>query len=284
MRLASLQRWMQAVVVHPGTTGQALRSRGAAAHLKPARLESVLLPSKTLSAAQRVAIYQEMYPMRMRDALAADYPGLEHFLGHRFWDFVAAYTKVHPSVAYTLNRLGDRVPDFVGRQKTFKPRAFLKDLASLELAITESFDAAESGRVRAEALEAIAPERLGRTHLVTAPSLRLLDLEWNVGDYLDTVRDEEHRHPKPRRARSFMVVIRRNYGVYRFEVTQAAFMVLSDLKLGRSIGDVVRRAMGRRGPRRAPPEDFSGWFRRWTSEGLFSRVGRTSLSKKRTKR
>ena len=282
MRLASLQRWMQAVVVHPGTTGEALRSRGAAARLKPARLESVLLPSKTLSAAQRIAIYQEMYPMRMRDALAADYPGIEHFLGHRFWNFVAAYAKVHPSMAYTLNRLGDRVPEFLRRQKTFKPRAFLRDLARLELAITESFDAEESGRVTAEALEAIAPERLGRTRLVTAPSLRLLDLEWNAGDYLDTIRDEEHRHPKPRRARSFMIVIRRNYAVYRFEVTEAAFMVLLDLKDGRSIAEVVSRAMGRRGARRAGAEDFSGWFRRWTSEGLFSGVRGTAQRTKRT--
>jgi len=87
MRLPSLQRWMQAVVVHPGTTEEALRSAGAARHLKPAEIESVLLPSKTLTAAQRIAIYQEMYPLRMRDALASDYPGLEHFLGERFPDW-----------------------------------------------------------------------------------------------------------------------------------------------------------------------------------------------------
>ena len=74
-------------------------SLSKALRFKPARIESVLLPSKTLSAAQRIAIYQEMYPMRMRDALAADYPGIEHFLGHRFWNFVAAYAKVHPSMA-----------------------------------------------------------------------------------------------------------------------------------------------------------------------------------------
>lgn len=272
MRLAGLQRWMQAVVVHPGTTEQALRSRDAAAHLKPARLESVLLPSKTLSAAQRIAIYQEMYPLRMRDALAADYPGLEHFLGNRFWDFVSAYTAAHPSRGYTLNRLGDHVPAFLGRQRTFGPRAFLKDLARLELAITESFDSPEAGTLRAEDLEALTPERLGPSRLVTAPSLRLVELEWNAGDYLDTLRDENHDHPKPRRSRSFVAVVRRNYSVYRFPLSEAAFLVLSDLKESRSIAAVVERAMRRRGQRGAAAEDFTGWFRQWTAEGFFSEI------------
>lgn len=272
MRLASLQRWMQAVVVHPGSTRQALRSREATAHLKADRLESVLLPSKTLSAAQRIAIYQEMYPLRMRDALASDYPGLEHRLGRRFWDFVTAYTSAHPSMGYTLNRLGDRVPAFLGRQKTLKPRSFLKDLARLELAITECFDSPEAGLLRAEDLETLTPDRLGRTRLVTAPSLRLVDLEWNAADYLDSIRDEEHRHPKPRRTRSFVAVVRRNYSVYRFPVTEAGFLVLSDLEAGMPISQVVRRAMSRRGSRRAAAEDFAAWFRRWTAEGVFSGI------------
>jgi hypothetical protein len=273
---------MQAVVVHPGSTEEALRSREASRRLKPGRLESVLLPSKTLSAAERIAIYQEMYPMRMRDALASDYPGLEHFLGNRFWDFVTAYTNVHPSMGYTLNRLGDHVPSFLGRQNTFKPRGFLKDLARLELAITDCFDSNEAQPLQAEDLEALDPNRLGRSRLVTVPSLRLVELTWNADDYLDTIRDEKHRHPKPRRSRSFVVVVRRNYSVYRFEVTQAASLVLSDLKEGRPIGDVVRRSISRRGPRRATAEDFSGWFRRWTAEGLFSGIRGSSRRIKRT--
>jgi len=274
MRLASLQRWMQAVVVHPGTTKQALMSRGAAALLKPGRLESVLLPSKTLSAAQRIGVYQEMFPLRMRDALASDYPGLEHFLGDRFMEFVTAYTAAHPSMAYTLNRLGDHVPAFLEKQKAFKPRRFLADLARLELAITECFDSPDSGMLDSAALEAIPQARLGQTRLVTSPSLRLVALDWNAPAYLDTVRDENHDHPKPKRSPSFLIVVRRSYSVYRFPASEAAFLVLTDLKEGRSISSVVERALGRRGRRRASADDFSAWFKRWTSEGVFSGIKR----------
>ena len=129
MKLAHLQKWIQAVVVHPGTTAEALRSSGASTLLPSRRIGSVLLPSPTLSPADRIGVYQSMYPMRMRDALAADYPGLEHFLGDRFEEFVAAYTAAHPSRGYTLNRLGDAVPAFLTRQRKIGPRPFLVDLA-----------------------------------------------------------------------------------------------------------------------------------------------------------
>jgi hypothetical protein len=263
---------MQAVVVHPGTTDRALRDPSASRHLPAGKIDRVLLPSPTLSPKQRIAVYQQMYPLRMRDALTADYPGLEHSLGSRFEDFVAAYTSVHPSRGYTLNRLGDHVPAFLARQRRFTPRPFLVDLARLELALTEAFDAPESKALRAEEFEAITPARIEKTRLQTVPSVRLVALKWNADAYLDSLRDEKHNHPKPRKQASYVLVFRRNYAMYRLRVSAAAFAVLEDVVAGRPIGEVVRRSLARRGLRRAVVQDFSRWFRQWTSQGVFASV------------
>jgi Putative DNA-binding domain len=272
MKLGVLQKWMQAVVVHPGTTAAALRSP-AARRLLPARgIQTVLLPSPTLSPAERIAVYQEMYPLRMYDALAADYPGLEHFLGERFRDFVVAYTAAYPSRGYTLNRLGDKVPSFLANQRRFFPRPFLVDLARLELALTEAFDEREAQPLDAPAFEAIPQSKLAKSRLVPVPSLRLLKLDWNASAYLDSVRDENHNHPKPRREASCVVAFRRKYAIYRMPVSGAAFRVLKDIADGLSLGRVVSRSLSRRRPFRASPEDFASWFQHWTSEGLFSAV------------
>ncbi|MEO8360648.1 MAG: putative DNA-binding domain-containing protein [Vicinamibacteria bacterium] len=283
MKLPKLQRWLQAVVVHPGTTEEALKSPRASALLKRSELESVMRPSKTLTAAQRLQIYQEMYPMRMRDALSSDYPALEHFLGDGFWDFVVAYTKKHPSMGYTLNRLGDHMPAFVGRQTKLKNRAFLHDLTRLELAVTEAFDSAEAPVLRAEDLDALGPSKLPKARLRTAPSLRLLTLSWNADAYLDTLRDEDHHHPKPKRADSFVVIVRRNYSVYRFAVPESEFLVLQDLKAGKTIGKAVEKALARRGKRRPAPELFGTWFGQWTSQGLFSEIEGVRTTKAKSK-
>ena len=112
--LHALERWMQAAIVHPGTIEEAVRSRAATRHVPLREAERAILPSKTMAPLERLAVYQGMYPLRMRDALAADYPGLAAFLGHHLFEhFVADYVAVHPSRSYTLNRLGDRVPEFV---------------------------------------------------------------------------------------------------------------------------------------------------------------------------
>ncbi|MFI5181634.1 MAG: putative DNA-binding domain-containing protein, partial [Thermoanaerobaculia bacterium] len=138
--LRRLQRFVQSVVVHPGKTRTAA-VRAARRELGTDRPEKALRPSRRLSAVDRIGIYQGMYLLRMREALAADYPGLAHALGEGgFSEFVRAYVARHPSRSYTLNRLGDHVPGYLARSKR-PDRAFLADLARLELAVTRVFDA-----------------------------------------------------------------------------------------------------------------------------------------------
>src|SRR6185295_14998144 len=50
-------------------------------------------------------------------------------------DLARDYVQVHPSTSYTLNRLGDRLPDFVTGWAPRAEAGFLHDLARLELAV-----------------------------------------------------------------------------------------------------------------------------------------------------
>jgi len=77
--LRRIQRFVQAVILSPGETGRAART--AARGSSRADTRGALLPSRTLTPVERIGIYQGMYLHRMRDALAADYPGLLHALG-----------------------------------------------------------------------------------------------------------------------------------------------------------------------------------------------------------
>ena len=112
--LARMQRWLQAVIVHPGDADEALASPPAAAEVPRARVEDVVLPNAHLRGEERVAIYHGMYLLRMEEALQTDYPALQHFLGEdRFRDLVRDYVQVHPSRSFTLNHLGAHLPGFV---------------------------------------------------------------------------------------------------------------------------------------------------------------------------
>ena len=78
LSLDRVQRWMQGIIVHPGSVAEAVRTRTVRATAAVKDTGEVILPSPTLSPEERLEIYHGQYPMRMRDALAGDYPGLEH--------------------------------------------------------------------------------------------------------------------------------------------------------------------------------------------------------------
>jgi hypothetical protein len=273
LALGGLQRWLQAVITAPGSVKHALASREAARLVRPDRTRDVVLPSARLSAAERVGVYQGMYLPRMMDALESDYPALAHYLGPRAWErLVRAYVDAHPSRSYTLNELGRRLPEFVRRARVPRP-AFCRDLARLEWAVTEVFDAPETQPLGEREIAAVAPRDWIRARLVPVAALRLVALDHDAGTWLDSLRDESHRHPRPRRRRTLVVVYRRNYAVMRREQEPAAFALLADLVAGQPVGRALARALGRRGDKRLAGADAAfRLFREWAAAGLFSRV------------
>jgi Putative DNA-binding domain len=211
LALGGLQRWLQVVIEAPGSVRTALRSREAARLVRPARTRDVVRPShRGLSAAERVGIYQGMYLPRMMEALESDYEGLAHFLGPTAWTrLVRAYLTAHPSRSYTLNELGRRLPEFVRHARV--PRAaFCHDLARLERAVAEVFDAPETKPLTEKELAALRPRDLERARLVPVAALRLLVLDHDAGAWLDSLRGDEHAHPPVRRKRTRVLVYRRS--------------------------------------------------------------------------
>ena len=270
--LKRLQRWMQGVVVHPGTVGQALRARPARALVPAPRVGDVILPSPALTPEQRVGIYHGMYLWRMRDALAADYPALEHFLGDTgFAALVKAFIQKHPSRSYTLNRLGDQLPAFV-RATALHHRPFCHDLARLELAITEVFDARPTPRLTDAQIAGVPADAWERAVLEPVAGLRVLAFRHPVNAYLESVKDENHGHPKARRRDNWLVIYRREYQVYRQELTRQAHDLLKDLVRGRPLGRAISAALRRPGGKPPAEDQLFRWFRDWVAGGLFSAV------------
>jgi hypothetical protein len=271
--LERLQRWMQAVVVHPGETHEAIASPDALAEVGAEHVGDVILPSRTLTPTERVGIYQEMYPLRMLEALESDYPALAHFLGHEgFHAFVVGYVQVHPSRHHSLNRLGDHVPEYVRTAPHIKSRAFCHDLARLELAVNQVFDAPETAPLSEAEIAAVPAEAWERARLTPITPFRLLAFDSPVNAYVQSVRDENHDHPKARRKQTWVAVSRRNYGVYRLELGRPAHDLLQDLVGGMRLGEAVLLAL-RRGGARAPREaQLFGWFREWMAGGIFRSV------------
>ena len=267
--LARLERWMQAVIVHPGRVEDAVSARSATRHLNVSGARRAILPSKTMEPLERLAVYQGMYPLRMRDALTADYPGLAAFLGpRRFFAFVLAYVAVYPSRSYTFARLGDRVPEFLRRSRRLAPAAFLSDLARLEQAISQVFELDEEDA--RTATPAAPPLHLAATdwawrRFAVSPTLRLLSFRHGVGPALDALKAGDRPNTRPRA--SWVAVHRRRYSVYRVDLQREEFHLLETLAKGRTLGAALRDAARRNG-KPLSPAAVTRAFRKFTAKGL----------------
>ncbi|HUY92029.1 MAG TPA: DNA-binding domain-containing protein [Pirellulales bacterium] len=285
--LARVQRWMQAVISHPGGIGPGVESDEAQRHLSvsPDEIEQVIAPSRRLSGEERLAIYANAYFARLLECMQSVFPCTLKTIGEDAFDELAlGYLERYPSRSYTLDRLGAEFARYLeetrpdrddqGRSTETWPD-FLIELAGLERAIGEVFDGpGVEGRplLSADDLNAVPVERWPQARLVTAPCLRLLALKFPLNDYFTAVRnDESPEIPEP--AESCLALTRREYVVRRHALQRPQFELLGALATGQTLSEAIERAA------RVSPDgiealaaDLQRWFREWTAAGFFLRV------------
>ena len=269
--LNRLQRWMQEVVVHPGTVEEAIASLAAEHEISADRLGEVVLPSESMTSAERIGVYQGMYLMRMEEALETDYPVIRYHLSDvAFSHLIEAYVQRYPSRSYTLNRLGDHLPQFFLDEPQWPQAAFLHDLARLELAMTEVFDERETPVLGARELEAVPPEAWEDARLQPINALRVLSFKYSLIPHL-VAYHEDRPSPSPRRRATWVAIYRRDYSVLRLELSRAEYELLSGLVEGVPLGSALETAAAAQKTARQQQKIFR-WFQTWIAEGLFSGI------------
>ncbi len=101
-----------------------------------------------------------------------------------FRELVQAYLRAHPPHRPSLRDVGAKLPEFLaGSPAAAELRgrhALAPDLARLEWALLEAFDAADAPPLPRTALAALAPERWAGLRFAFQPALRLLALGFPV--------------------------------------------------------------------------------------------------------
>jgi hypothetical protein len=270
--LAALERWMQALVTHPEGVPAGARSAEARAALA-AEIEDVFLPSRELTPAERVGVYAGMYFARLIEVLEAEFPALVRLLGHaQAHALFQRYLVAHPSRHANLNVLGKQLEAFLRDEAgALEPRAFALELARLERAIQDVFDAPECTSLSAEAIAAVPPERWARARLVPIPAFALLAFEHPVNAWYQAFKDEAPL-PSLAPAPSYLAVFRQEGRAWRMDLTRAQHALLAALAAGRALEPALLALAEQGHDLAAIAPELQGWFRTWAAEGFFARV------------
>ncbi len=268
--LEQFQHWMKAVISYPGSNDDAWTSPEATAILSPEVAEAIVLPSKTLTPKERMQAYQYAYFARLEDALTSDYEAVKHFLGdEEFEDISRRYFEQYPSKSYTLNVAGAHFSEFLGTIN-HKKRDFLVELARLEYTISTIMDVEESPTLSTEAIAAIRPDKWDSVKLIPVVGFALLANEYPVNRYLSAVLNNKNTPKVIRHKKEYIVVFRNDYLTWRMSVEQPAFVILSSLASGKTLGESLALIT-----EQFPSEisaiqpQISGWFESWIENGFF---------------
>jgi len=129
----------------------------------------------------RLGIYYSAYRLRLRAALAVDYPVLNAFvLQRRFEELASAYIDAHPSTSRNLRWFGCAMAEFLRSDPRFRGEPVLAELAEFEWAQGLAFDATDAPQLDFEALASRPADDWPHLRFLPHPSLQLLESRWNV--------------------------------------------------------------------------------------------------------
>jgi hypothetical protein len=158
--------------------------------LDPALL-AVVDGGGSLTPADRLAIYADMYRTRLVDVLREDFPRVCAVAGDAAFQALACrYLVRHPSTHPSVRHAGSRFAGFLAAEAE-PDLPFLADLARLEWARVEVFDAPDATPLQLADLHALPPRDWPSLRFAVVPACRIIEAAWPVHDIWAGAAPEE---------------------------------------------------------------------------------------------
>jgi hypothetical protein len=259
VNLLDLQRRMAEDVMRPLTADFRMQPSTSEGISTEELVDNYIKPNELLSSFDRLEIYNRQYWFRVIGAVAEDFPALNALIGEKKFDrLILAYLRENPSTSFTLRNLGSKLPEWLEGHPELTPnrRELLLDVARLEWAYVEAFDSADFPPLTASDFSDLSAD----SRLFLQPHLQLLDLKYPVDELVLAVHrvtgpsdimsnaSSERRHVKrtrlPRMQRSAvrLAVHRYENRVYYRRIDPEAYVLLSQLQNGASLGLALEAA------------------------------------------
>ena len=212
-----------------------------------------------LPAADRISIYADMFLWRQVDALRADFPKLAAALGDEaFYALAEEYLRAHPSTHHDLGELGRDLPAFLVEHPDLS-RPDLADLAVLEWARCEVFEARDVPIAGMEVLRSAPPAELPWQRLPLVPALRVLMLRHDPLPLWKAIEDATDL-PPPRPGPAYVAVWRKQLVVHHAALAPAEAEAVRLAQLGATLAEVCDAFAGTKNAAQAAFDAIGSWL------------------------
>ena len=153
-----------------------------AALLDPkAQRPSGLSDGKGDNAGRRFDVYRNNVAVSLTEALETAFPVVAKLVGtQNFKTLAGAFLRAHPPASPLMMFYGSELPAFIAAFPPTREIGYLPDVARLELALRQSYHAADAQPINPAVLETTPTETLMASRVGLAPSLRLIRSPWPI--------------------------------------------------------------------------------------------------------
>ena len=222
---------------------------------------------------KRLAVYQDAYKLRLTEVLANTHEKLWTCLGdkqfHRMADrYFDAFPSNHPNARFVSIRL----PQFLATDARYREQPVLAEIAMIEQALEDVFDAPDAPIATMDDLAATPPDRVADLMIVFAPAIRLLTMETNALDIFQALGNEEEP-PEPARAEETrnVLVWRRDMRSHYRDIGAEEKMLLDQGMAGQPFSVLCEMASVMDDPQTAAAR-VAGYLTNWITSEVISEL------------
>ena len=185
-----------------------------------------------------VAIYMEGYRARLMEVLELDYPQLRTLLGAQEFAVLAQrYLQSQLSRTRSIRWFGQHFADFLARHPIDAAQPWLRDIARVEWALGEAFDAPDAAAVDRSRLTRVPPSAWSALRFTIHPAVRTLRLSWNTRALI-AATTEGLPAPPPHAELNHILIWRHGLSVRHKSIDPEYRMALELLIDGASFGEL----------------------------------------------
>ena len=220
--------------------------------------------------ATRLQIYGGAYRSRLAEALSSNFPALAKLLGEDFDTLAADYVRSHDSPYFSIRYYGDELPQFLATHADYAAVPLLAELAQWEWTMTGVFDAADALALAPEALTRISPQQWAQLRFSWHPSVRRLQLAWNVPQIWQALSEEGERPQASLNETPLQWLLwRQELTTYFRSLTAGEALMLDAARKGWPFGELCELLCEQLGEAQAPAQ-AAAFLRDWIGSGLIS--------------
>lgn len=219
-----------------------------------------------------LGVYQNAYVLRLIEFLENDYDKLHAVLGDdQFEEMARSYIKAHPSHSRNARWFGAKLPEFLRSTPPYSGAPLAGDMATLELALVDVFDAEDAPVLTLEELQSVAPDDWPGLTFRPHPATHRFDITTNADEIWRALHNEREAPTPANLDEPRRVIAYRPEGMATFRVMSADEAMMWDEAANGVVFSVLCEMMAMFAGEDEAPARAAGYLQGWIANEMLQK-------------